>query len=74
MVSPKYQWFPGHLFGKEADKLLTEKGKHGSFLIRESQSHPGDFVLSVVTAPEPTTSLGYTIKNVNSQSLPVNPP
>lgn len=38
--------------GKEAEKLLTEKGKHGSFLVRESQSHPGDFVLSVRTGDD----------------------
>uniref|UniRef100_A0A2I2YMC2 protein-tyrosine-phosphatase n=1 Tax=Gorilla gorilla gorilla TaxID=9595 RepID=A0A2I2YMC2_GORGO len=43
------RWFHRHLFGKEVEKL-TEKGKHGSFLIRESQSHPGDFVLSVRTS------------------------
>uniref|UniRef100_A0A8C5L5T5 Tyrosine-protein phosphatase non-receptor type n=1 Tax=Jaculus jaculus TaxID=51337 RepID=A0A8C5L5T5_JACJA len=43
------RWFHGHLSGKEAENLLAEKGKHGSFLVRESQSHPGDFVLSVRT-------------------------
>lgn len=47
-----FRWFHGHLSGKEAEKLLTEKGKHGSFLVRESQSHPGDFVLSVCTGDE----------------------
>uniref|UniRef100_A0A8C5XZK3 Tyrosine-protein phosphatase non-receptor type n=1 Tax=Microcebus murinus TaxID=30608 RepID=A0A8C5XZK3_MICMU len=46
------RWFHGHLSGKEAEKLLTEKGKHGSFLVRESQSHPGDFVLSVHTGDD----------------------
>uniref|UniRef100_A0A8C3JZT3 protein-tyrosine-phosphatase n=1 Tax=Calidris pygmaea TaxID=425635 RepID=A0A8C3JZT3_9CHAR len=40
------RWYHGHLTGKEAEKLLTEKGKPGSFLVRESQSKPGDFVLS----------------------------
>ncbi len=29
-----------------------EKGKSGSFLVRESQSKPGDFVLSVLTNEE----------------------
>jgi len=48
----KTRWFHGHLSGKEAEKLLTEKGKHGSFLVRESQSHPGDFVLSVRTGDD----------------------
>lgn len=46
------RWFHGHLSGREAEKLLTEKGKHGSFLVRESQSHPGDFVLSVRTGDD----------------------
>uniref|UniRef100_A0A6I8NKF1 Tyrosine-protein phosphatase non-receptor type n=1 Tax=Ornithorhynchus anatinus TaxID=9258 RepID=A0A6I8NKF1_ORNAN len=48
------RWYHGHLFGKEAEKLLTEKGKAGSFLVRESQSKPGDFVLSVLTHEDRT--------------------
>ncbi|KAG8434440.1 hypothetical protein GDO86_012709 [Hymenochirus boettgeri] len=46
------RWYHGHLSGKEAEKLLMEKGKPGSFLVRESQSKPGDFVLSVLTSEE----------------------
>ncbi|XP_017266898.1 tyrosine-protein phosphatase non-receptor type 11b isoform X1 [Kryptolebias marmoratus] len=46
------RWYHGHLSGKDAEKLLTEKGKAGSFLVRESQSQPGDFVLSVLTNEE----------------------
>uniref|UniRef100_A0A4W4G1L6 protein-tyrosine-phosphatase n=1 Tax=Electrophorus electricus TaxID=8005 RepID=A0A4W4G1L6_ELEEL len=46
------RWFHGHLSGRDAEKLLTEKGKPGSFLVRESQSKPGDFVLSVLTNEE----------------------
>ncbi len=42
------RWFHGHLSGKEAERLL-ETGKNGSFLVRESQSKPGDYVLSVRT-------------------------
>ncbi|OWF46727.1 tyrosine-protein phosphatase non-receptor type 11-like isoform X1 [Mizuhopecten yessoensis] len=41
------RWFHGHLSGKEAEKVLLEKGKNNSYLVRESQSKPGDFVLSV---------------------------
>lgn len=44
-----YRWFHGNLSGKEAEKLILERGKNGSFLVRESQSKPGDFVLSVRT-------------------------
>nr|CAD7264696.1 unnamed protein product [Timema shepardi] len=44
-----FTWFHGHLSGKEAEKLILEKGKNGSFLVRESQSKPGDYVLSVRT-------------------------
>jgi len=32
---------------KDAEKLLLDKGKNGSFLVRECNSKPGDFVLSV---------------------------
>ncbi|KAM4703672.1 tyrosine-protein phosphatase non-receptor type 11-like [Rhinophrynus dorsalis] len=46
------RWYHGHLSGREAEKLLLEKGKPGSFLVRESQSKPGDFVLSVLTSEE----------------------
>ncbi|KAG5894052.1 hypothetical protein JTB14_037894 [Gonioctena quinquepunctata] len=42
-------WFHGHLSGKEAEKLMLDRGKNGSFLVRESQRNPGDFVLSVRT-------------------------
>ncbi|XP_049821913.1 tyrosine-protein phosphatase corkscrew isoform X2 [Aethina tumida] len=45
-----FKWFHGHLSGKEAEKLLLlDRGKNGSFLVRESQSKPGDYVLSVRT-------------------------
>ncbi|XP_061422116.1 LOW QUALITY PROTEIN: tyrosine-protein phosphatase non-receptor type 11-like [Lethenteron reissneri] len=46
------RWFHGHISGKDAERLLAEKGKGGSFLVRESQSKPGDFVLSVRTGEE----------------------
>ncbi|KAL5275017.1 PTPN11 family protein [Megaselia abdita] len=43
------RWFHGNLCGKDAEMLLLDRGKNGSFLVRESQSKPGDFVLSVRT-------------------------
>ena len=43
------RWFHGPLSGKDAEKLVLEKGKNGSFLVRESQSKPGDYVLTVRT-------------------------
>jgi len=42
-----FRWFHGHISGKEAEKSLMDNGKYGSYLVRESQSKPGDFVLSV---------------------------
>ena len=42
-----YRWFHGPLSGRDAIKMLSEKGKVGSFLVRESQSQPGNYVLSV---------------------------
>ncbi|GFR93727.1 tyrosine-protein phosphatase non-receptor type [Elysia marginata] len=41
------RWFHGHLTGRAAEALLMEKGKNSSFLVRESQSKLGDFVISV---------------------------
>ena len=43
------RWFHGNLSGKDAEKLVLDRGKNGSFLVRESQSKPGDYVLTVRT-------------------------
>ncbi|XP_038140282.1 tyrosine-protein phosphatase non-receptor type 6 isoform X2 [Cyprinodon tularosa] len=43
------RWYHGHLSGPNAEKLLSNKGEPGTFLVRESLSKPGDFVLSVLT-------------------------
>ncbi|KHJ44465.1 Protein-tyrosine phosphatase [Trichuris suis] len=41
------RWFHGYISGREAEQLLLEQGRNGSFLVRESQSTPGDYALSV---------------------------
>ncbi|KAJ8727200.1 hypothetical protein PYW08_015597 [Mythimna loreyi] len=43
------RWYHGQLTAKEAERVMLENGKNGSFLVRESQRQPGDFVLSVRT-------------------------
>ncbi|XP_071985988.1 tyrosine-protein phosphatase non-receptor type 6 isoform X2 [Engystomops pustulosus] len=43
------RWYHGYLSGAEAEKLLQQKGEPWTFLVRESRSKPGDFVISVVT-------------------------
>ncbi|XP_012547388.2 tyrosine-protein phosphatase non-receptor type 11 [Bombyx mandarina] len=43
------RWYHGQLTAKEAERMMMENGKNGSFLVRESQRQPGDFVLSVRT-------------------------
>lgn len=40
------RWYHGLITGKEAERLLLDRGKNGSFLVRESTSSPGDYVLS----------------------------
>lgn len=48
------RWFHGRITGKEAQKLLLEKGKCGSFLVRESVHNPSSYVLSVATGEQVT--------------------
>lgn len=43
------RWYHGHLSGPNAEKLLSARNEAGTFLVRESLSKPGDFVLSVLT-------------------------
>ncbi|CAG5129055.1 unnamed protein product, partial [Candidula unifasciata] len=46
------RWFHSCLTGREADRLLLDKGKNCSFLVRQSRSKPGDFVISVRSAED----------------------
>ncbi|KAL5108423.1 Tyrosine-protein phosphatase non-receptor type 11 [Taenia crassiceps] len=46
------RWFHGPMSRNEAQKLLLEKGKNGSFLVRESIQKPGSYVLSVATGDQ----------------------
>lgn len=43
------RWYHGHLSGPNAEKLLVARDEVFTFLVRESLSAPGDFVLSVLT-------------------------
>ncbi|XP_030639375.1 tyrosine-protein phosphatase non-receptor type 6 isoform X1 [Chanos chanos] len=43
------RWYHGHLSGPNAEKLLRERDEPGTFLVRESLSKPGDYVLSALT-------------------------
>lgn len=43
------RWYHGHLSGANAEKLLVARDEPDTFLVRESMSKPGDFVLSVLT-------------------------
>ncbi|XP_061772585.1 tyrosine-protein phosphatase non-receptor type 6-like [Nerophis ophidion] len=43
------RWYHGHLSGPNAEKMLIARDESGTFLVRESLSKPGDFVLSCLT-------------------------
>uniref|UniRef100_H9GCC1 protein-tyrosine-phosphatase n=1 Tax=Anolis carolinensis TaxID=28377 RepID=H9GCC1_ANOCA len=50
LCSPLFlRWYHGHLSGPAAETLLQTKATPWTFLVRESLSKPGDFVLSVLT-------------------------
>nr|KAF6453592.1 protein tyrosine phosphatase non-receptor type 6 [Molossus molossus] len=46
---PLSRWYHGHMSGGHAETLLQAKGEPWTFLVRESLSQPGDFVLSVLS-------------------------
>ncbi|XP_052434710.1 tyrosine-protein phosphatase non-receptor type 6 isoform X1 [Carassius gibelio] len=56
------RWYHGHLSGPNAEKLLRERNEPGTFLVRESLSKPGDFVLSVLT--DDMTSSGRRVSHI----------
>ncbi|KAJ8289885.1 hypothetical protein GJAV_G00006400 [Gymnothorax javanicus] len=58
------RWYHGHLSGVNAEKLLGERNEPGTFLVRESLSKPGDFVLSVLTE-EPNKGPGNCKRRVS---------
>lgn len=49
--------------GPNAEKLLVARDESGTFLVRESLSKPGDFVLSVLT-DEKTKSGGKRVSHI----------
>ncbi|XP_073702827.1 tyrosine-protein phosphatase non-receptor type 6 isoform X2 [Garra rufa] len=56
------RWYHGHLSGPNAEKLLRERDEPGTFLVRESLSKPGDFVMSVLT--DDLTSAGRRVSHI----------
>jgi len=41
------RWFHGMISAREAERMLLAKGKLGSYLVRESQSMPGQYAFAV---------------------------
>ncbi|XP_056114429.1 tyrosine-protein phosphatase non-receptor type 6 isoform X1 [Rhinichthys klamathensis goyatoka] len=56
------RWYHGHLSGPSAEKLLRERDEPGTFLVRESLSKPGDFVLSALTGD--MSSVGRKVSHI----------
>ncbi|XP_017049477.1 tyrosine-protein kinase Shark [Drosophila ficusphila] len=50
--SDPIRWFHGNLSREEADELLKQGYEDGTFLVRESSSAAGDFVLSLLCQEE----------------------
>lgn len=61
------RWFHGSISGQDAEKLIMIMGVNGSFLVRESQSKPGDYVLTVKSKDESSGSDKVTHVIIRSQ-------
>ncbi|XP_023559456.1 tyrosine-protein phosphatase non-receptor type 6 isoform X3 [Octodon degus] len=55
------RWYHGHMSGMQAEALLQAKSEPWTFLVRESLSQPGDFVLSVLN-DQPKAGVGSPLK------------
>ncbi|XP_020849922.1 tyrosine-protein phosphatase non-receptor type 6 isoform X2 [Phascolarctos cinereus] len=55
------RWYHGHMSGAQAETLLQAKGEPWTFLVRESLSQPGHFVLSVLN-DQPKAGLGSPLR------------
>jgi Ras GTPase-activating protein 1 len=45
-VKLSHRWYHGRLDRRIAEKRLNDRQQHGDYLIRESESKPGSYVLS----------------------------
>lgn len=41
------EWFHGKITRQKAERIIMNDGKYGAFLVRESETRPGDFSMSV---------------------------
>lgn len=41
------RWYHGHISREDAEKILMDSGNVNAFLVRESHTKPGDYVISV---------------------------
>jgi len=69
-VSIDEPWFKGKIARKDAEKMLM-KGAVGSFLIRESESKPGEYSLSVVYN-NPDANMEKGVKHYRIRALDGN--
>ena len=57
-----FRWFFRDIDRGEAENYLKKRGEHGSYLVRESRSKPGNFVLAVRYAC--SNYVNFPLKNV----------
>lgn len=64
-----YRWFFGKIPRAKAEEMLNKQRHDGAFLIRESESAPGDFSLSVKWV---TTQMVTNKENISHVQFPLN--
>ncbi|NP_001167468.1 protein tyrosine phosphatase non-receptor type 6 L homeolog [Xenopus laevis] len=60
------RWYHGYLSGTDSEKLLQKTGEPWTFLVRESRSKPGDFVISILTPEQKDGAQKVTHVKINT--------
>ncbi|KAM4675771.1 tyrosine-protein kinase ITK/TSK [Discoglossus pictus] len=67
----EYDWYNRNISRNQAEKLLTDQGKEGAFMVRDSR-HPGMYTVSIFT--KATCDRSHAVKHYHIRQTNDSPP